>query len=156
MWPCLREREHGECGQQPCLGSKDASHHHHWSAMKALKAAIVCGLHKLTKCLWSYLPPERHYYHYYYYLHLFLCQWYLNNFCTVGFLCILSPRDAVFSVRSLLSIRSSAAGHRPGLQMKRQINSQLRRIRKVHKSLSNLLKNQKHVFLGLSSFFSSS
>lgn len=112
-----------------------------WTAMNALKAAIVCGLHKLTKCLQSYLPPERHYYHYYYYLDLFLCLWYLNNFCTVGFLCILSPRAAVFSVRSLLSIRGSAAGDRPGLQMKRQINNQLRRIKKVHKSLSNLLKN---------------
>lgn len=112
-----------------------------WTAMNALKAAIVCGLHKLTKCLQSCFSPERHYYHYYYYLDLFLCLQYLTNFCTVGFLCIFSPRAAVFSVRSLLSIRSSAAGHRPGLQMKRQINNLLRRIRRLHKSLSNLLEN---------------
>lgn len=141
MWPCLRKGSMGSMANSPTQGARMQSIITIWTAMNALKAAIVCGLHKLTKCLQSYLPPERHYYHHYYYLDLFLCSWSLTNFCTVGFLCILSARAAVFSVRSLLSIRSSAAGHRPGLQMKRQINNQLRRIRKLHKSLSNLLKN---------------
>lgn len=137
----------------PTQGARMQSIFTIWTAMNALKEAIVCGLHKLTKCLQSSFLPERHYYHYYQqYLDLFLCQRYLTNFCTVGFLYIISPRAAVFCVRSLLSTRSSAAGHRPGLKMKRQINNQLRGVRRLHKSLSNLLKNQEHIFLGLSYF----
>jgi len=104
------------------------------TAMNALKSAIVCGLHKLTMCLHSYFPPERPFYYYYYccccyyyhyYLNLFFCWQYLTNFCTVAFLCTFSPTAAVFSLRGLHSMGSSAAGHRPVLQREGEINNQL-------------------------------
>lgn len=61
----------------------------------------------------------------YYYLDLFFCCEYLTSSITVAFLCVLSPTAALFSLRGLHSMRSSAAGQRPGLQRKGEINNQL-------------------------------